>query len=151
MKPEEFLRAILGKNPHREVQAWACYFLGLILRSHAAEAKKWREIKDNPAEIKKMETRLKAEVIKRIKTGDPDKSLQEAEKMFERVLSDYGDIKNPSGQTLGDFAKATLFEMRHLAVGKVAPEIEGEDIDGKRFKLSDYHGKVVVLDFWGNW
>jgi hypothetical protein len=37
------------------------------------------------------------------------------------------------------------------AVGQVAPEIEGEDIDGRRFKLSDYRGKVVVLDFWGNW
>jgi predicted Zn finger-like uncharacterized protein len=36
-------------------------------------------------------------------------------------------------------------------LGKETPEIEGEDIDGKRFKLSDYRGKVVVLDFWGNW
>lgn len=150
-KPEQLLRALLEKNPHREIQGWACYFLGNILRSHAAEAKKWREIKDNPAEIKKMETRLNAEVVNRIKTGDPDKSLQEAEKIFERVLSDYGDIKNPTGQTLGDFAQATLFEMRHLAIGKAAPEIEGEDIDGKRFRLSDYRGKVVVLDFWGNW
>ncbi len=38
-----------------------------------------------------------------------------------------------------------------LAVGKVAPEIVGEDVDGKKFKLSDYRGKVVVLDFWGDW
>jgi hypothetical protein len=36
-------------------------------------------------------------------------------------------------------------------VGAVAPEIEGEDLDGHRFKLSDYRGKVVVLDFWGHW
>jgi hypothetical protein len=36
-------------------------------------------------------------------------------------------------------------------VGQEAPEIEGEDIDGKTFKLSDYRGKVVVLDFWGHW
>jgi hypothetical protein len=38
-----------------------------------------------------------------------------------------------------------------LAIGKVAPEIEGEDVNGKSFKLSDYRGKVVVLDFWGDW
>jgi cytochrome oxidase Cu insertion factor (SCO1/SenC/PrrC family) len=36
-------------------------------------------------------------------------------------------------------------------VGDVAPEIEGEDIDGVPFKLSDYRGQVVVLDFWGDW
>jgi peroxiredoxin len=41
--------------------------------------------------------------------------------------------------------------LRYLAIGKVAPDIEGEDIDGRRFKLSDYRGKVVLLDFWGNW
>ncbi len=38
-----------------------------------------------------------------------------------------------------------------LAIGKVAPDIVGEDTDGKAFKLSDYRGKVVVLDFWGHW
>jgi cytochrome oxidase Cu insertion factor (SCO1/SenC/PrrC family) len=38
-----------------------------------------------------------------------------------------------------------------LEIGKVAPDIEGEDIDGVPFKLSDYRGKVVVLDFWGDW
>jgi len=36
-------------------------------------------------------------------------------------------------------------------VGMTAKEIEGEDIDGKQFKLSDYRGKVVLLDFWGHW
>jgi hypothetical protein len=35
--------------------------------------------------------------------------------------------------------------------GKPAPEIEGTDLDGKSFKLSDYRGKVVLLDFWGHW
>ena len=34
------------------------------------------------------------------------------------------------------------------AEGRQAPDIEGEDQDGKRFKLSDYRGKVVLLDFW---
>jgi hypothetical protein len=38
-----------------------------------------------------------------------------------------------------------------IHVGNLAPEIDGEDADGQRFKLSDYRGKVVLLDFWANW
>ena len=37
-----------------------------------------------------------------------------------------------------------------LNVGKVAPKIEAEDIDGVKLKLSDDRGKVVVLDFGGD-
>jgi hypothetical protein len=36
-------------------------------------------------------------------------------------------------------------------VGMLAPEIEGPDLDGVQFKLSDYRGKVVMLDFYGDW
>jgi hypothetical protein len=38
-----------------------------------------------------------------------------------------------------------------IDVGNIAPEIQGEDLDGVPFKLSDYRGKVVLLDFWGHW
>ena len=38
-----------------------------------------------------------------------------------------------------------------MTVGKTAPEITGADVDGKQFKLSEYRGKVVMLDFWGDW
>jgi peroxiredoxin len=34
------------------------------------------------------------------------------------------------------------------ALGKPAPEIEGVDSHGRAFRLSDYRGKVVLLDFW---
>lgn len=52
---------------------------------------------------------------------------------------------------LGDAAQRELFELRNIAVGTVAPDIEGEDVDGKQFRLSDYRGKVVLLDFWAFW
>lgn len=35
-----------------------------------------------------------------------------------------------------------------IAPGNLAQDIFGEDADGKPFKLSDYKGKVVLLDFW---
>lgn len=33
-------------------------------------------------------------------------------------------------------------------VNQAAPDIVGTDQDGRQFKLSDYRGKVVLLDFW---
>jgi hypothetical protein len=44
-----------------------------------------------------------------------------------------------------------FFELENLQIGQLAPDIEGVDLDGVAFKLSDYRGKVVMLDFWGDW
>ena len=41
--------------------------------------------------------------------------------------------------------------MENLRPGKPAPEMEGKDLEGAAFKLSEYRGKVVLLDFWGFW
>ena len=53
--------------------------------------------------------------------------------------------------TLGGCGKRTETVSAVGAIGTPAPEIDGEDADGIRFKLSDYRGKVVMLDFWGHW
>ena len=55
------------------------------------------------------------------------------------------------GTKLAERAKAELFELDRLGVGRIAPQIEGEDLDGRKMKLDDYRGKVVVLVFWGTW
>ncbi|NGO67993.1 TlpA family protein disulfide reductase [Streptomyces boncukensis] len=34
---------------------------------------------------------------------------------------------------------------------KAAPELSGESVDGEHLKLSDYRGKIVVLNVWGSW
>jgi cytochrome c biogenesis protein CcmG/thiol:disulfide interchange protein DsbE len=34
---------------------------------------------------------------------------------------------------------------------KLAPEFSLKDVDGRTVRLSDYRGKVVVLDFWATW
>jgi len=85
--------------------------------------------------------------IKDLKDAEADKKASEAEALLEKVVTNYKDVaKNVAEQAEGD-----LFVLRHLRIGKEVPDISGEDSDGKKFKLSDYKGKVVVLDFWANW
>jgi thiol-disulfide isomerase/thioredoxin len=36
-------------------------------------------------------------------------------------------------------------------VGYLAPDLDGEDFEGKRLRLSDYRGKIVVVSFWGSY
>jgi hypothetical protein len=70
------------------------------------------------------------------------------------VEKEFGSVKHPSDgklRTLRELVEPELFEIRFLSVGKTVPEIEAEDLGGKTFKLSDYRGKVVLLDFWGHW
>ena len=79
-----------------------------------------------------------------------EKAVAMAEEYFERVCVEFADVPSYRG-TMTDLAEGELFELKNLALGMVAPEIEGEDLDGVDFKLSDYRGKVVVIDFWGDW
>ncbi len=42
-------------------------------------------------------------------------------------------------------------QQQKVAVGAAAPEFALKDVSGKLHALSDYKGKVVVLDFWATW
>jgi thiol-disulfide isomerase/thioredoxin len=73
------------------------------------------------------------------------------EMIYEKLAKDYADV-SMGRSTIGDTIKAALFELQNLSVGKVAPEVLCLNIDGdKEDKLSNYKGKVVVLDIWATW
>jgi thiol-disulfide isomerase/thioredoxin len=38
-----------------------------------------------------------------------------------------------------------------ISSGEMAPEFSAKTLEGKAFKLSDYRGKHVLLDFWATW
>jgi len=48
------------------------------------------------------------------------------------------------------FSISTLYSLGQ-EVGEKAPEIELKDNNGKKIKLSDLQGKVVLVDFWASW
>jgi hypothetical protein len=73
-----------------------------------------------------------------------DEGLAQAEAWYEKIIASFPDSKSAG------VAKDQLVGM-NVAVGRIAPDFETEDVDGVAFKLSDYRGKVVVIDFWGFW
>ena len=75
------------------------------------------------------------------------------EMIYEKLAKGYADVPMANGRsTIGSTIKAALFELQNLSVGKVAPEVLCLNIDGdKEDKLSNYKGKVVVLDIWATW
>ncbi len=86
---------------------------------------------------------------------DDEKASEERKKSgleaLERLQKDFADVKGSRGQVYAAQAEGTLFERNHLQIGMVAPDFEVTDENGVKFKLSDYRGKVVVIDFWGYW
>jgi hypothetical protein len=76
---------------------------------------------------------------------------KQVEILFEQALEKYADATIRSGVTVGARAKSELNDIRHLSVGKLALDIEGNDQNGGQFKLSDYRGKVVLLYFWSEY
>ncbi len=123
---ESLLRAILDRNPNDNAKGLACYGLTQVVKRRYEDAQ--------PAKNKVNTNALFKEVVA----------------LYQRIETDFAEVKGP-GRTLGAAAKAESFEFRFLQVGKTVPEIAGQDVDGQKFKLSDYRGKVVVLAFWGNW
>lgn len=47
--------------------------------------------------------------------------------------------------------KAPEARVELLKVGATAPDFKATDAAGKEVKISDYRGKVVILDFWATW
>jgi hypothetical protein len=145
----DFLHTVLDKSTDRAVQGAACLALG---RSQDARIQMHERLKGNPQMARAYESMLGKQDAEALATLDPEKVSKEAEKYFERVVKEYSDVQGQDGKKLGDVAANQLVTLRNpVKVGQPAPEIEGEDIDGQKFKLSDYKGKVVLLDFWGHW
>ena len=73
------------------------------------------------------------------------KRKQRAGKLFRELIHDYPKL------SVARRAEGFIYEIEHLQIGMKAPDIVGKDVDGKEIRLSQFHGQVVVLDFWGFW
>jgi thiol-disulfide isomerase/thioredoxin len=129
----DLLRDVAARHPDRAVRGQATYSLGMWSRYLAQEMIAGREWTD----------------------AERGKCQSEARRYFEEVMTRYAEVTSADGTfRLADKARAELARIANLPnlkVGKVAPEIAGEDLDGKPLRLSDYRGRVVVVCFWATW
>lgn len=84
--------------------------------------------------------------VEEIRQKDPAALTREARTLAKEVVTaSRADQAAPDRNT-----ESLLERLEGVSVGTVAPEIAGEDLDGVRFRLSDYRGRVVLLDFWNH-
>lgn len=145
---ETLLRQLLDQSQNNKVKGNACFALAGVLKRTADIVPQIAGLEGIQKAF--VEAQFGQDFLGAMAKRDAPKHYAEAEKLFERVVKEYAKIESPRG-TLGEAADSALYELRFLAIGKPAPAIEGEDIDGAKFALADYRGKVVVLDFWGHW
>jgi thiol-disulfide isomerase/thioredoxin len=150
---ESFFRGVLAENPHREIRGLASYWFArhLLYKARCVRAARQRPDFGIIQGVDPYKNALGADWAARLRRLDPEAMEHEAEALLERVARFYADVphNDPKSRpgSLGEAARSYLREQRELAVGKPAPEIEGTDLDGRPFRLSDYRGRVVVLDF----
>ncbi len=144
----EAYKKIIDATPHDNVKAAAAYYYSSFLDRSQMMAEAVDSLKDNPRAVEF----YGEDGIKFLEEFEMDKD--EMVGLYRMLANDYPDlVLNAMGREIkvGETAKAALFEMENLQVGCTAPDIDGSDLDGVDFKLSDYRGKVVMLDFWGDW
>ena len=152
-KDRGMLETLAAKSPHAEVRGQALFAMADGLKRDIQYSERIKSSEDQ--ELAGLKGFLGDEKFAALKTLDVAATERQIEATYERVEKEYADVKLYAGTkretTLGKNATAALFESRNLCEGKPAPQIEGVDLDNVAFKLSDYRGKVVLLDFWGNW
>ncbi len=123
---EALLKKVAEKNEDKECQAIATLSVGMMSQAAA-----------------------------KLTSGD-DKldKLKKAAEWFTKAKEKFADVPHQNS-TVGKIADARLAALKvsgNLEVGKPMPDISGEGIDGKSFKLSEAaKGKVVMLTFWATW
>jgi peroxiredoxin len=148
---EEFLRTVAAKSASRKARGRARFDLAQHLLAFESTAQRLADPKTSPAARELLVARLGKPFVEALAARDVGAMRKDAERLLQEVVDDYYLLDDPRKGYLGAVAEPQLFELQRLQIGMVAPEIEGTDLEGVTFKLSDYRGKVVVLDFWGYW
>ncbi|MCY4012660.1 MAG: TlpA disulfide reductase family protein [Gammaproteobacteria bacterium] len=131
-----FFEEFASRTADPEARATARYYhaAGLMLAANEAAAAASGEAgnaRERAFEVAKGLSRgvEDARFVGRLKPGDDDAA--------------YG--------TIAEAEAALVYRIEHATVGGTLPELAGTTVVGTEENLSDYSGKVVLIDFWATW
>jgi peroxiredoxin len=146
---DKFIPAVYERSKDHQVRGRAC---AALARYYVEEGRAVRKVNGVPPGGARWEDAFGKDYLEHLRRLDPGAMFLEAERNVQILGRDYGDVRDGLGKApLVNQIRKTLDAALRVDVGKPAPEIEGEDADGRRFKLSEYRNNVVVLTFSGSW
>jgi len=150
-----FLQVAAEKNPDRQSRGFATLALGRFLKGKMEELQMFPL---RPSSTNQWWLEANARYQAESKITDVQTLFSQAVKALETVRRDYADCPDlpPQGAghsrpPLGEQAAVDLFELSHLTLGREAPEVSRKDVEGHDLKLSQFRGKVVLINFWATW
>lgn len=154
---QHFLREVIDKSPHAEIRGLGVYAKARGLMNQARASIFYKQ--NTEAQERLSKTPTGKEALEKYLAFDIDKAEKETAELFQILRKEYAEVKEFPPQeggkrkprTLGQVADQYLFELSFLKPGSKAPELTSVDFEGKKVRLSDYRGKIVVLDIWATW
>jgi thiol-disulfide isomerase/thioredoxin len=127
-KSRALVADVIARNPDRTVQLAA--YKGLVI--YCEIMMRFAETAKNPERLASIEKRSGKEYV-RERLAMAEAARPELDRLTKILHEQYADL------------------IDDLSIGKAAPEIRMQALDGTEGRLSALKGKVVVLDIWATW
>ena len=129
----QFLRDVIDRHPDRKVQVRAIQTLMAALKSSEKMTAGVLRASEKSPEIRARFEKIYGKDRLEHMGEMAAKARQDREELAALLTVRYSDL------------------VPDLPVGRPAPALVGETLDGKSVHLADLRGKVVVLDVWATW
>lgn len=141
-----FLRTAGTHSDHKPTQALATFRLAQVLHYQAELA---RQVRASQLLRETIAENWEGRTVERLRTCRPEVLDAESDDLLDTVAEKFSDL--PGTPNYARLVVRQRQEVESLSIGCRAPEIAGEDLQGRPMRLSDFHGSVVAIAFWGSW